>query len=117
MEKKEYTKIVIHDVSSGNWEINEVIYPLVREYRPGLTTILPLKGLSTIKDADTYGVYLTAPKWYDYMLFGVRMMYVQAVNRIHFIINSLHGRIPFKEFYGKTKTGHAVRKPRTKVSG
>ncbi len=69
-------RVVIHDVKTGCWELNELKHKLVHEYTPGLSTImiLPVYKKITITK-DTQIQKLTAPKWYEYILFGLTLLF------------------------------------------
>lgn len=73
---KEETQVVIHDVKTGAWELNVLKFKLQKEYTPGLTTIMPIVQI----DGRPSGIYgdvkaatLTAPKWHEYVSFGLKM--------------------------------------------
>lgn len=80
------TAIVIFDIKTGAWEINQVRLNLEHEYTPGLTTILPIKHIEEYADGKKIfdgdgkrpmvaGVMLEAQPWYGYILFGLKMLW------------------------------------------
>lgn len=72
-KKQKKTIIIIHDTKSGKWEINELKYKPVNKYTSGFCTIKEIKKSKL--------VILTAPKWYEYILFGFRILKYRTIKR------------------------------------
>lgn len=71
--------VIFHDIKTGCWEKNELHFPLVNQYTPGLSSIYPVRMLpltNKIITLEDCNIQLTAPTWYQYVFIGLRMLFV-----------------------------------------
>lgn len=73
LTKKEKNKVFIYNVLNGEWELNELKFPLIREYTVGFSGILPLSMSSKLKAITIISV--PVPNWYSYIGFGFKLLF------------------------------------------